>query len=203
MKRYLHIPNQRPDEQVSLVLHRHWATFLPNTFVFLCLVLIPAAAAMVAIRTLAGGPIVKSVLTSIPGVFIASLYYLFIGLNYFRNWVDYMLDVCVVTTKRIARLDQRGMFTRIVSELELPRIQDVTVEVKGLFPSLFRYGTIRIQTAAEMPEFFFVGIPKPYDVLRTIMSLQEEELRSLGVAPGVAAKTKSVSPLKDGIIRGT
>ena len=106
-----------------------------------------------------------------------SAYYLFIWLFFFHAFVDYYLDIWIVTDRRIVNIEQKGLFAREVSEQKLFRIQDVTSELKGIIPTFLNFGTVYIQTAAEEPRFVFKQIPDPGRVAQTIIKLVEENKR--------------------------
>lgn len=82
----------------------------------------------------------------------AIVYYLWIIF-----WIAYILyeyyhwyrDKFIITDHRIIDIDQRGMFSRRVSEIELDRVQNVTYAVAGFFPTLFNFGTVTIQSAGN------------------------------------------------------
>lgn len=110
-------------------------------------------------------------------VLFVSIYYLYVWLFAFTSFVDYYLDVWLVTSERIVNIEQQGLFARTVSEQDLHRVQDVTSEVKGFFPTTLDFGTVYIQTAGEKQRFVFKQIPQPYRVVRKITKLVEEHKR--------------------------
>jgi len=71
-----------------------------------------------------------------------------------------------------------------VSELEHLRVQDVTTDVKGFFPTLLNYGDVFIQTAGERDRFDFECVPDPYAIKDLVMKMQKkqsvEETNELG-----------------------
>lgn len=77
-------------------------------------------------------------------------------------WTNYFLDVWLITNIRIIDIEQFGLFRRDVSEFRLDRIQDVTLEVKGLLPTLLHFGDLHVQTAGEIRRFTIKGVPDPY-----------------------------------------
>lgn len=83
-------------------------------------------------------------------VLAVSGYGLFIWLFLFFSFIDYYLDVWLITNERIIDIKQEGFFSRTVSELKLFQIQDVTSELKGFFKFVFRYGDVYVQTAGEV-----------------------------------------------------
>ena len=79
-----------------------------------------------------------------------------------------------MTDKRIVNIEQKGLFARETSELQLEKIQDVATDVKGVIPTFLNYGTIEVQTAGEQEKFIFKDIPDPYAVKDLIMQLQKK-----------------------------
>ena len=92
---------------------------------------------------------------------------------FFLTWIDYYFDVWIITTKRIINIEQRGLFSREISELNFDKIQDVSTEVLGILPTFLNYGDVQIQTAAEQEKFLFRKIPNPYEVKDLLMNLQK------------------------------
>ena len=109
-----------------------------------------------------------------------SAYYLFIWLFFFFTFIDYYLDVWIITNERIVDVRQEGFFARIISEQRLYRIQDVTSEVQGFFPTIFKYGNIYVQTAGSKQRFFFSEIPHPDRVRDEIIKLAERSKKKHG-----------------------
>lgn len=110
-------------------------------------------------------------------VILTSIYYLYIWLFFFHSFVDYYLDIWVVTNRRVINIEQKGLFSRVVSEQKLYRVQDITSEVHGIMSTMFHYGDIHVQTAGEEPRFVFKQVPHPYDVRKVILNLVEKYKR--------------------------
>jgi len=104
-----------------------------------------------------------------------SVYYFSCWVFLFTAFLDYYLDFWVVTNDRMLNIEQEGIFSRTVSEVDLYKIQDATSEVKGILASIFGYGTIYIQTAAEKERFELTKIPNPNEVRKIIMDMAEED----------------------------
>jgi len=70
-------------------------------------------------------------------------------------WIAYMVyaytnwyrDRFIVTSERIVDVDQRGLFSRKVSEVELIKVQNITHTVEGPAATMFNFGTVIIQSA--------------------------------------------------------
>lgn len=108
---------------------------------------------------------------------IESFLFMIFWLILFIIWVDYYLDVWIVTDQRIVNIEQLGLFRRRVSEMEHSRIQDVTSKVRGVFPTLFKYGYVYIQTAGTTERFVFKQVPRPVEIRNIIMQLQKKSIR--------------------------
>jgi membrane protein YdbS with pleckstrin-like domain len=102
---------------------------------------------------------------------LATLYYGFLWMIAALAWSDYYLDVFLVTNKRIMKVEQAGLFNRVVAELELENIQDITSSVIGPLRTLLDFGDLSIQTASEVNKIQPKDIPHPVRVRRRIMEL--------------------------------
>ncbi len=76
-------------------------------------------------------------------------------------WTKYFLHVWVVTSKKILDIEQVGLFSRKVGILHLDKIQDITVSVAGIIPTMLKYGDVVVQTASAQGNFVVDGIPNP------------------------------------------
>lgn len=115
-----------------------------------------------------GNELVKTI-----SILATSLYYMLAWVFFFRAWLDYYLDIWLVTNQRIVSVEQAGLFARTISEQKLYRIQDVSANVQGIIPTLFDYGNVTIQTAGKNEFFIFKEVPRPHQVARNIAKLAE------------------------------
>ena len=74
---------------------------------------------------------------------------------------QYYLTYWVVTNQRIIEAKLMGLFNVYYSSIELDKIQDLRTTIKGVLPAIFRFGDLRIQTAAEKGEFILDQIGDP------------------------------------------
>ena len=130
-------------ERVIIAFHRHWVV-VANKLTFAALLLIPAAAALAILPAVA----MDSGLRTLTLYFI-TVYIFIVLMIAFVLWMDYYLDVWIVTNTRVIDVEQKGMFRREVSEFMLSRIQDITVEIPSFVATLLHYGNLRVQTAGE------------------------------------------------------
>jgi hypothetical protein len=166
------LPNQEPGEKVIKIIRRDLFILVKKIAFFLLLSIAPLAFFYLVIIN---NPEVLTGELSWPLIILgASAYYLFIWLFFFFSFVDYYLDVWIVTNRRIIDMEQNGLFSRTVSEQKLEKMQDVTSEVRGFFPTIFAYGNVYIQTAGEKERFHFRQIPNPDAVRDLLIKLEEE-----------------------------
>lgn len=169
--------SQKKYEKTIYVLRRHWNVFIEIILFYCVLGLIPPILYWFFLYNFPD--ILINVLVSqiiLPIIILGvSIYYLSIWLFFFTSFVDYYLDTWTVTNDRIISIDQQGLFARTVSELDLYKIQDVTSETKGFFPTIFSYGNVYIQTAAEKERFIFEQVPNPNEIRQEIIKLMEED----------------------------
>ncbi len=168
-----HIPNQREGEVLKLFLRRHWITPLEIVFYMTLLIVLPGSVALYFFDRLLSY-LAHPVLGPIFSIVI-SMYALGVWLFGFMEFTDYYLDTWIVTNERIVNIEQRGLFTRVASELHLSAIQDVTSEVRGIIHTFLDYGNVQVQTAAEKTRFIFRDIPSPEQVKETILRLVEAD----------------------------
>ncbi len=170
--------NKKKDEKVIFYLRRHWLVFFGDILMVGVLAVVPYGAYFLIDKmwnTLLIGALSRPTL-----ILLTSAYYLVIWLFFITTFVDYYLDAWIITDDRILNVEQHGLFSRTISELDLAKIQDVTSEVKGVIPSIFNYGQVFIQTAGETERFIFEQIPKPHDVRKTILQIVEDDRRKQG-----------------------
>jgi uncharacterized membrane protein YdbT with pleckstrin-like domain len=167
-----HFADKREDEDLIAVIHRHWFNILQNfSMVFMMtLLLIGSYAILPALF-----PILTDANYQALIVFAESLFAMMIWILFFLIWIDYYFDVWIITSKRIVNIEQRGLFSREVSEVELDKIQDVSAEILGIIPTFLNYGDVQIQTAAEQEKFLFVKVADPYKLKSIIMNLEKTD----------------------------
>jgi len=111
-------------------------------------------------------------------LFLLSLFLPILWQVIFLVVVDYYLDCWVLTNERIISTESEGLFNRIESSIPYDKIQDITIEIKGVFPAIFNFGDIRIETAAELGKFTFRQIPNPEKIKELIFEIQKEFQKS-------------------------
>ena len=163
--------NQQPHERILFLLRRHPITFAAKIILCLFLFLLPFLLRPLMIDPLADpfwGPLL---------ILLGSAYLLLVTVFFHALFIDYYLDIWIVTNDRIIDVHQSGLFKHTVSELDLKQVQDVTSETVGIFGTFFNYGTVRIQTAGAKQRFDFQNIAKPHEIRGKILKLAELDAR--------------------------
>lgn len=165
-----HFQGQHENEQILMVIHRHWFNILMHlgTIILLSLVLFGSLAVLPSLFPEIG------VESATFFAFVQSTLLLFLWLFSFLVWIDYYFDVWIVTNERIVNIEQKGLFTRRISELRFSRIQDITATVDGLVPTMLNFGDVTVQTAAEEERFLFRQVADPFAVKDRVMTLSRQ-----------------------------
>lgn len=121
--------------------------------------------------------IIGDISTSMAGV-TAGVIVLFIMLFTYIGAFVYRSNELVVTNENIIQVLQFSVLSRQVSQLNLAKIQDVSVDQNGLLANLFGYGTIEIETAGEASNFKFVFTSDPNKVAKIVIEAHEDYIRN-------------------------
>lgn len=171
-------------EKILTSVRKHWFVVLRTAVVFAVLVLIPPIAlTLLPFVTANFNPEIIEPLVN----FFLSLYMVTLFLFLFLFWMDYYLDMWVITDLRIIAIEQKGLFRREISEIPLSRVQDITIEIHGIIETFLKFGTIRIQTAGER-EFTIDNIPRLYEIKDIILKYSHVRTQQV-----VADQTQEIS----------
>ncbi|MBL4644718.1 MAG: PH domain-containing protein [Candidatus Pacebacteria bacterium] len=152
----------QPEEKVLLVVRKHWFIHFMDSIGIVVIGIIP----FIFVTFVA--PFV-SVHAAVPAFFTA-MWLLAIWMMLFTVWTNYYLDIWIVTDKRIINIDQIHLFKRDISTLRIERVQDIKVEMHGIFATIFGFGNLQIQTAGPVASFYLIkGIPNPSYVRNAIL----------------------------------
>ena len=160
-------------ERTYAVLHRHWFDLASRFFVNIIFLIFITVCAVYAVRILSANGLSELIPTIYFGT---ALLYLITWLYSFFIWVDYFLDIWIITSARVINVEQRGFFARNTSELDYTHIQDVTSEVEGIIQTIFGYGDVYVQTAGAEGKFMFRHVGKPEKIKTLIMHLNRQAI---------------------------
>lgn len=164
---------QKSYERIEYLLRRHPITFISTAFLFVVLFSVPIVLYLMIqnlFPTLFDDMAAYALV-----VLLGSVYYLSTYLFFYAGFLDFYLDMWIVTNDRIIDIEQFGLFARTTTELDLYRIQDVTVHMNGLFPTFLNYGDILVKTASSNMDIIFKSVKHPNDVRERLIKLSDAD----------------------------
>jgi len=167
-----------PEEKILIKTRRHRYIFFSEIARFVSIITLLSAAGLVLLIFLPDVPYMPH-LVSIT-LIVSALIFWTLG---FMEWIDYYLDVWIVTTDRVLDIELLGFFRREVSEFKLSRVQDVTVNVHGFLATTINFGDVHIQTAGVSRQFVFRQVPKPHEVRRILIEAQDKYMERIAGRP--------------------
>jgi uncharacterized membrane protein YdbT with pleckstrin-like domain len=102
-------------------------------------------------------------------------WYLVIFSYALENFLTWYFNVYIITDERIIDVDFYNLIYKDVSEAEIEKIQDISYRMGGVIRTLFNFGDVFIQTAAEKPNFEFLAVPRPDKVAKLLQELKVQE----------------------------
>jgi hypothetical protein len=90
----------------------------------------------------------------------------------------------VVTNQRIVDSSKSHWFDHKMASADLVGIEDITVNRSGIFPTVFGYGDLAVQTAGTQKNFVVSGIANPAKVMALVDERRDAARRELRGATG-------------------
>jgi hypothetical protein len=158
-------------ETIILEVRKHWIVLVSQAIASIFMVIVPPV----------GFAVLRSVFPEAirflehPTATFSFFYFVWLMVVWivlFIQWTNYYLDVWYVTEKRIIDVEQKRAFHREVSSIRFDKIQDITVEVKGVIATFFNYGDVRVQTASEDSRDFSMTVAANPERIRKIIFSQ-------------------------------
>lgn len=154
--------NQRPDEKVVMMRRRHPWVLARTGWVIIAVVVIILIAFLIW-----GASLISSVVL-IVGLIFAAIYAVI-------RWLIYTNDFFILTDQRIISVEQKGLFSRRVSETELENIYSLAYEIKGFMASMLNFGSIKVSTVGdEISMIELQNVENPHFVHEKIVGLQKK-----------------------------
>lgn len=154
------------DEKIVLILRRHPITNVPWVVIALIMIFLPLLFAFFA-------PAIVLPVNFL--IVIALFWYLIILAFILEEFLSWFFNVYIITDERVFDVDFHNLVYREITDANLDQIQDVTVTVGSVVRTVFDYGDITIQTAAQIPQLEFEAVPNPDQVALVLRELRVEE----------------------------
>jgi hypothetical protein len=151
----------RQNENLVKIVRKHVMFLLPVFFAWPLIVV-----ALILVRYLAHfdffgyWPLVLAFAVLL--VLLVVLYKLFI----------WRMDALIITDQRVVENEQRGFFSKTVTELLYRDILEISYSKEGMTASIYNYGDIKIRTASEN-ELVFEKIPNPAEAVEVINGIRQ------------------------------
>ena len=156
------------EEKIILVARPHWFTNVSWILTALVLVIAPSLIKFV--------PLINTIPIKFQIVGFLMWYLISFAFS-FEKFLSWYFNVFIITDERVIDIDFNNLLDKKFSEAKISMIQDITSRVTGVGQTLFNYGTIYIQTAAEVPEITLELVPSPEKIIKVLQVLREEEER--------------------------
>ncbi len=98
-------------------------------------------------------------------IFIFLVYLIYI-------WILWRIDYFIITSERIIRIKQQGIWSRDLNEALISEISNITLSEKGVASSLLKFGTIKINLK-DGKEFFMENVSEPIKLYQGLTKLRE------------------------------
>jgi uncharacterized membrane protein len=158
--------NEDPDEVVILLLRKHPITNLKWIAAAITMLFIPSFIFIIP-------PI-----DTLPGSYqfaLSLVWYLLVTAFVFEEFLSWFFHVNIVTDERIIDVNFHHLIYREITDAKIEQIQDMTVTIGGGLRTLLNFGTVYIQTAAQVPRIAFESVPQPDKVAKLLNELRIEE----------------------------
>lgn len=161
---------EESDEKIILLLRAHPITNVGWILLAVLMFFVPGAARALGIF---------SALPTGFGLVISLIWYLLIMVYILEKFLNWYFNVYIVTNLRVVDVDFYNLVYKQVSDANISKIQDVTYNMGGVVRTMFNYGDVLIQTAAEVEEFEFTAVQNPDKVAKIIedMITKDEQVK--------------------------
>lgn len=153
----------KPEEEVLEVVHEVMLPNAPRILLFVVILALPFFLLFPLWREGLWGVIVFFLLLCVGALLL------------YRAYLKWARTVFIISDRRVVDHEQIGLFSRIVSEARFHQIDEVTYHVKGVLPTIFRYGVVRLQLHGNAADIEFKHVRRPARIADLINDLREED----------------------------
>jgi hypothetical protein len=156
-------------EHVVFFTRRHWVFLWPRLAFHALIALVPVIILLIVVTW-------GSLLWKILGI-VELAWLVYWGARCFFDWYSFDNDIWVVTNQRIIDAVKPNFFKSRLASADLVDLEDIAVEHEGVLPTVFKFGSLRCQTAGEKANFTLSGVPKPTSILGIIDAARDSARR--------------------------
>lgn len=173
----MHVAEQEPDEEIELLLRQHWFTNVPWIFYSIIAFFVPFVVLNIEIW------LNLDFLPEPPfSVILASIiaWYMLITAYVTESFLHWYFNIYIVTNIHLIDIDFINLLNKSLVEVKLSDIESAAMSMRGVFSSLFNYGDVYVQTAADKQRITFASVPYPALVVDRINDLRTGHHRPNG-----------------------
>ncbi len=164
----LKFETQESTEEIVILLRQHMITNFKWIVLVLAMSVIPIFLPF------------KNIFPMMPVRFVLMtniIWYLLILAITLENFLSWYFNVNIITDERIIDVDFYSLIYKRISEAKIDNVEDVSYSQGGFLQAIFNFGTVNIQTAAEIPELEFENVPNPARIAKVLnqLKIQEEQ----------------------------
>lgn len=163
--KWVSFDTEEAGEKIVLILRKHWVTNLP--WILLTILMVVAPFVLIVFPFLSFFPLRFQM------VLIISWYLLTLSFV-FESFINWFYNIFIVTDRRIIDVDFLSLMYRQLAQCHIDQIENITFSQGGFARTMFDYGSVLVQTAAEIENIQFDDIPDPDGVTKIIDSLIPE-----------------------------
>jgi len=153
----------KPEEEILEVVHETTIPHIPKFLLLVIVLALPFFFLFPLFREGLVGVIIFLILLCIGIILLGRAFFI------------WSRTVLIVTDRRVVDYDQVGLFSRIITEARFRHVDDVTYQIKGVWATIFRFGTIKIQLRGNAADVEFVHVLRPARITDLINDLRDEE----------------------------
>ncbi|MBP9773567.1 MAG: PH domain-containing protein [Candidatus Peribacteraceae bacterium] len=143
------------DEKIHLVVHKHWVVGVKD-LILPTVIFVLLWALLLSMRD-------KFIFYGVAILSVGAVIW------WIRNFLDYYLDVWLITNKGVIDLEWKGWFHRTSARILYSDIEAASYEIKGILPTIFRIGTLSLEKISTGSEISMPFVKNPKQVESKIL----------------------------------
>lgn len=163
----VYFATQEPGEKIIFILRRAFVTNVPWLVVAFFGILLPTLYMNYTAYNPGNSIIAPPKFENI----LLITWYVVVIVYTLERFITWYFNVYIVTERRVVDVDFTPLFNKRISETTYDKVEDSSFAMNNFFQTMFNYGNVYLQTAAEKREFDFDRVPKPSRVQDIISDL--------------------------------
>ncbi|MFH0820591.1 MAG: hypothetical protein V1908_02345 [Candidatus Peregrinibacteria bacterium] len=95
---------------------------------------------------------------------------------FFLELLSYYFELTIVTSHRVILVQKTIFLKNDSGAIDLPKIQDLSVESRGILQNYLRYGKMIITISASVPPVVIENVPNPHEMLERANRVKREHI---------------------------